>query len=168
MDSVRCRTAERFPTRKQSFRFPGVSGTSTEKSITINHSIYAVWDSRVGCASSPPLHIRIEGRNSNWPKEAKTRKSIRLCPQTGCTSAAMSTWWTWTLTTVPSKAVSDLPSLSRTMTAIFIPMFFWSFRWQHRSKNGICRHTLFCTTAFWVHHLWRFAKARAPQINPEC
>lgn len=33
MDSVRCRTAERFPTRKQSFRFPGVSGTSTEKSI---------------------------------------------------------------------------------------------------------------------------------------
>ncbi len=24
MDSVRCRTAERFPTRKRSFRFPGI------------------------------------------------------------------------------------------------------------------------------------------------
>ena len=38
MDSVRCRTAERFPTRKQSFRFPGMSGTNTERYRTINHS----------------------------------------------------------------------------------------------------------------------------------
>ena len=29
---------------------------------------------------------------------------------------------------VPSKAASDLPLLSKTMTVIFIPMFFWSFR----------------------------------------
>ena len=38
MDSVRCRTAERFPTRKLSFRFPGMSGTNTERYRTINHS----------------------------------------------------------------------------------------------------------------------------------
>ena len=59
MDSVRCRTAERFPTRKLSFRFPGMSGTNTERYRTINHSIFAVWDSRVGCASSPLLHIAL-------------------------------------------------------------------------------------------------------------
>ena len=35
--------------------------------------------------------IRIERRNLNWQHEAKKRKSIRLCPQTGCTSAGMST-----------------------------------------------------------------------------